>query len=123
MTPTRNAFGWGRTLLRATLIGTALQLVLAILGHYDARVARWFAAMGMFLSLVAGFLFGRWSGALGKGGAAGGGAVAGAVCAVIGILESYFLKDVPAWVIAFGPASSAVTGALGGFLGRLTRRG
>jgi hypothetical protein len=117
-----SAESWRRTLFRATLIGAVLQLALAVFGHYDARIASFFAVGGMFLSLVAGFIFGRWSGSLGRGGAIAGGACAGAVCALLGILESYSLKDVPAWVIAFGPFSSAVTGAIGGFLGRLTRR-
>jgi hypothetical protein len=117
-----NVMSWGRGLMRATLIGTVLQLSMAVVGHYDARVAGLFAAMGMFLSMVAGYLAGRWSAGLGKGGATLSGVVAGAVCAVIGILESYYLGDVPAWVIAFGPFSSGVTGALGGFLGRVTRR-
>lgn len=115
--------GWGRALLRATLIGTVLQLALAVFGHYDARIASLFAAGGMFLSVLAGFLFGRWSGPLARTGAIAGGAFAGAVCALLGILESYSLKDVPGWVIAFGPSSSAVTGAIGGYLGKLTRRG
>jgi hypothetical protein len=117
-----SAKGWGWTLLRATLIGTVLQLGLAVSGHYDARVASLFAAGGMFLSLLAGFLFGRWSGTLGRTGAIAGGAFAGAVCALLGVLESYSLKDVPAWVVAFGPVSSAVTGAIGGYLGKLTQR-
>ncbi len=116
------AGGWGRALLRATLIGTVLQLVLAVSGHYDVRIAGLFAVGGMFLSLVAGFIFGRWSGATGRAVAIAGGAFAGAVCALVGILESYVLKDVPAWVIAFGPFSSAVTGAIGGLLGRISRR-
>ena len=81
--------GWGRTLFRATLIGTVLQLLLAVFGHYDARIANLFAAGGMFLSLVAGLLFGLWSGPLARTGAIAGGAVAGAVCALIGIVESY----------------------------------
>jgi len=114
--------GWGRGLFRATLIGTALQLAMVVLGHIEPKIAALFAMLGMFLSLVAGFLFGLWSGGLGKGGAAAGGLVAGAVCALIGILESFYLGDVPGWVIAFGTASSAVTGAIGGFLGRLTHR-
>ena len=121
MTSTR-VRGWGWMLLRATLVGTVLQLGLAVSGHYDARIAGLFAVGGMLLSLVAGFLFSRWSSGA-RVVAISGGAVAGAVCALIGILESYVLKDVPAWVIAFGPASSAVTGAIGGFLGRVGRRG
>ena len=121
MSATRKS-GWGWMLLRATLIGTVLQLVLAISGHYDSRIASLFAVGGMFLSLVAGLIFARWSGATGRAVAIGGGAIAGAVCAFIGIVESYRLNDVPAWVMAFGPCSSAVTGGLGGFLGRIMRR-
>jgi hypothetical protein len=113
---------WGRGLLRATLIGTVLQLALAVTGHYDASVARLFALMGMLLSLVAGFLAGHWSAGLGRAGAAVSGLVAGAACAFLGIVESYSLGDVPAWVIAFGPFSSGVTGAAGGFLGRIMRK-
>ncbi len=115
--------GWVWMLLRATLIGTVLQLGLAVSGHYDASIAKLFAVGGMFVSLLAGFIFGRWSVTAKQAVAIAGGAVAGAVCALIGILESYALQDVPAWVIAFGPASSAVTGAVGGFLGRVGRRG
>jgi hypothetical protein len=94
---------------------------MVVMGHYEPRVAKLFAPLGMFLSLVAGYLFGRWSQPLARGGAAAGGAVAGAVCALIGIAESFTLGDVAAWVIAFGTVSSAVTGALGGWLGRIGR--
>jgi hypothetical protein len=48
-----------------------------------------------------------------------GGLVAGGLCALIGIFISYWLGDVPAAVLAFGTASSAVTGALGSWLGTL----
>ena len=113
---------WGRGLVRATLIGTVLQLALVMTGHYDKSVARSFGLIGPLLSLVAGFLAGRWSAGLGKGGAAVSGLVAGAVCALLGILESFYLGDVPAWVVAVGPFSSGVTGAIGGFLGRITRK-
>jgi hypothetical protein len=115
------AAGWIRPLTRATLIVAVLQLGMAVVGHYEPRVAALFAVLGMFFSMVAGYLFGWWSRPLGKVGAAAGGAVAGAVCAFIGIVESYTLGDVPAWVLAFGPVSSAVTGAVGGWLGRITR--
>ena len=108
--------------LRATLIGTVLQLALVVLGHNDPRVANLFAVGGMLLSLVAGLPRGPLVGGLGKAGSALSGLAAGALCALLGILESFYLGDVPAWVIAFGPFSSGVTGAIGGFLGRLTRR-
>ena len=122
MTSTR-VLGWGWMLFRATLIGTVLQLGLAVSGHYDARIANLFAVGGMFLSLVAGFIFGRLSAAAKQAIVIVGGAVAGAVCALVGILESYVLKDVPAFVIALGPGLSAITGAVGGVLGRVGRRG
>jgi hypothetical protein len=46
-----------------------------------------------------------------------GGVLAGAICALIGIAVSYFLKDVPASLMLLGTLSSAVTGAIGGWLG------
>ena len=112
-----------KTLSTATIVGTALQLTMVIAGHYDATVKSLFAVGGMFLSLVAGFIFGRWAWTFGRGGTIAGGAVAGAVCGLIGIVESYYLKDVPASLMVLGTASSAVTGAIGGFLGRIGRRG
>jgi hypothetical protein len=118
----KKAMPWGRGLVRATLTGTVLQLAMVVAGHYDATIAKLFAVMGVLLSLVAGFLAGRWSGGLGRGGAAISGLVTGAACALIGILESFSLGDVPAWVIAFGTVSSGVSGAIGGFLGRITRK-
>jgi hypothetical protein len=120
MSPTK-ASGWGWMLFRATLIGTVLQLGLTISGHYDASIKNMFGILGMFLSLVAGFVFGRIAGSARMGIVIVGGAFAGALCALIAILESYILRDVPAWVIAFGPFSSAITGGLGGILGRLAR--
>jgi hypothetical protein len=113
---------WGRGLVRATLIGTVLQLAVVVTGHYDQRVAQVFGLIGPLLSLLAGFLAGRWSAGLGKGGAAVSGLVAGAACALLGILESYSLGDVPTWVIAVGTLGDGVTGAIGGFLGRITRK-
>jgi hypothetical protein len=114
--------GWGWMLFRATLVGTVLQLMMVIAGHYDATVKSLFAVGGMFLSLVAGFLFSRWSSGA-RVVAISGGAVAGAVCGLIGIVESYYLKDVPASLMVLGTASSAVTGAIGGVLGRIGRKG
>ena len=123
MTTATNSVGTGRALFRATLIGTVLQLAMVVSGHYDRSIAQGFAVGGLLLSLLAGFLFGRAAGISSKGAAAVGGLIAGGVCALIGIVESFYLGDVPAAVIAFGTAGSAVTGAIGGVLGKLTRRG
>lgn len=119
--PSRAAGGWGHALLRATLVGTVLQLVMAVSGHYDARIAKLFAVVGMLIAMAAGFLFARRAG-IGRGGSIFGGLGTGAACALIAILESYRLGDVPAWVIPFGTSTSAVTGAIGGWLGWLSRR-
>lgn len=105
-------------LLWATLAGTALQLPMVIAGHWSKTVADLFALMGMTLSLVAGLLFSVWAKPPTPGGAARGGFLAGGACALIGILVSYLLGDVPGFVLALGTASSSVTGALGALIGR-----
>jgi hypothetical protein len=105
-----------KALLWAIVAGTALQLLMVITGHSVRSVANLFAVGGMTISLVAGVIYA----VLARHGAAVpalvGGLIAGGACALIGILVSYYLKDVPAPVIAFGTLSSAVTGALGGWL-------
>jgi hypothetical protein len=105
-----------RALQRAILVGTVLQLVMVLSGHWVAAVAALFAVVGMAISLLAGWLASFWGSSRG-GRAALDGALAGGVCALIGIVVSYLLGDVPIGVIAFGTVSSAVTGALGGWLG------
>ena len=106
-------------LINATLIGTALQLAMVVSGHYNKSIANLFAVLGMTISLVAGLLFALWARQPALGGSALGGLIAGGVCALIGIIVSYALGDVPPAIIAFGTLSSAVTGALGGALGYL----
>ena len=106
-------------LINATLIGTALQLAMVGIGHYNKALANLFAVLGMTISLVAGFLFALWAGQPTLGSAAVGGLIAGGICALVGILVSYFLRDVTATIIVFGTLSSAVTGAIGGAVGYL----
>ena len=105
-------------LIRASVIGTGLQLAMIIAGHFIPVIKdNLFAIVGMLISLVAGLLYARAA----KGALAVsviGGAIAGGVCALIGIAASFALGDVPAMVIAFGTLSSAVTGAVGGAIGR-----
>ena len=108
-----------RPLVEATLVGTVLQLAMVVAGHYNATVAGMFAVMGMTISLLAGLMYALRARPAGKGSAALGGAVAGGVCAFLGILVSFLLGDVPAAVLGFGTLSSAVTGAIGGFVGQL----
>ena len=102
-----------------TLIGTGLQLLMVIAGHYSPAVAQMFAAGGMGISGLAGLLASLTGRPASLGSGAGRGAVAGGVCAFVGILVSYLLGDVPAQILAMGTAGSAVTGAIGGALGKV----
>ena len=101
-------------LVTATLIGTALQLAMVVSGHYNPSIANLFGVLGMTISLVAGVLFALRAQPATAGSAAVGGLIAGGVCALIGILVSFFLGDVTAVIIALGTLSSAVAGAIGG---------
>ena len=106
-----------RALVIASAIGTVLQTAMVVAGHSNRSIAKLFAVGGMSLSLIAGVIYA----VLARGGTTGsaimGGVLAGAICALIGIGVSYFLKDVPASLLALGTLSSAVTGAIGGWLG------
>lgn len=112
-----------RALTLATVAGTVLQLAMVIAGHSNKSIAALFAVGGMGISLVAGLLYALSS----KGGSAsslaGGGLVAGGVCALIGIAVSFLLGDVPALILAVGTAGSAVAGAIGGLAGKAFVRG
>ena len=105
-------------LTRATVIGTAAQIGMVTAGHYSPSIANLFAPGGMGISLLAGVLYARFSPPTTRGAAARGGAIAGGVCAIIGIAISYVLGDVTASILLLGTLSSAVTGAIGGALAR-----
>jgi hypothetical protein len=105
-------------LVRATAVGTVLQLAMVLSGHRIPAIANLFGILGVAISFVAGLLFARWAGPLTRGRAMGGGALAGGACALLGIVVSYALGDVTALILVVGTASSAVTGLLGGLAGR-----
>lgn len=96
-------------LVRSAALGTLLQLVMVVSGHFVTAIAMLFGPLGMGISLLAGLLYGRWAGR--PSGAAGG------ICALIGIAVSFGLGDVTAVLLALGTLSSAVAGAIGGWLG------
>lgn len=105
-------------LIRATLIGTVLQLLMVISGHFVPAIAGLFAVVGMLISLVAGLLYAR--AAKGSwGDSVIGGLIAGGVCAFLGILVSYLLKDVPVDILWMGTLGSAIAGLVGGVIGKL----
>jgi hypothetical protein len=112
-----------RALATATLIGVALQLIMTTVGHANVGVRNLFAVVGMGISLVAGILYTVISTEVVTLDNVVGGTYAGAACAFPAIALSYFLHDVPASILIIGTALSAVTGALGGWLGRLFSSG
>jgi hypothetical protein len=107
-----------RALLLATLVGTVLQVAMVVAGHSNESIAGLFAVGGMGFSLIAGLAYAMWARGGSTSSLAVGGLVAGAICAFIGIFVSWMLGDVPASLLALGTISSAVTGALGGWLGK-----
>jgi hypothetical protein len=109
-------------LQRATMVGTMLQLTMIVLGHYIPWVRdNVFMFGGMLISGIAGLLYAR-DAALGYGRGALGGAIAGGICALIGIAASVLLKDTPPFVLGLGTSISVVTGAAGGLWGELGAR-
>ena len=108
-----------RAVVMAAVVGTVLQLAMVLAGHSNASIAQMVAVGGMGISLVAGALYAKFSGPGSTGGHAIGGLVAGGACALIGICVAYLLGDVTAVILAAGTLSSAVTGAIGGWLGHL----
>jgi hypothetical protein len=101
-------------LRHAIIVGSALQLAMVVSGHWLAFVKmNLFAVGGMAISFVAGVLYARRA-RVARGASAVNGALAGGVCALIGIAVSYLLGDVPAAVLALGTLTSGVTGAIGG---------
>jgi hypothetical protein len=108
-----------RILQRATIVGTVLQVVMIVAGHFVPWVRdNVFLFGGMMISATAGYLYaadfaaGFLRGALG-------GAIAGGLCALIGIALSVLLGDTPVFVLALGTAISVLTGAVGGFWGQV----
>jgi len=108
-----------RKLSVATGIGLAAQLAMVIAGHFVPVIKEYgFAIGGVLISLVAGLLYARTS-RTGWGDSLLGGAVAGGVCALLGIAVSWLMGDVPATILLFGTLGSAVGGLIGGAIGRM----
>lgn len=107
------------TLLKAGGIGLLGQLAMVFGGHWNADLAQMFPTLGTTVAGIAGLLVPVFARGLTAKHAAGGGAIAGGGAAVLGIVVSMLLGDVPASVIAIGGGMSAVAGAIGGIVGRL----
>lgn len=87
-----------QTLIKATVIGLVLQLIMVVSGHFITPIKEGFAIGGMLISLVAGVIYvrttrGSWGDSL------IGGTLAGSICALLGIAVSCALGDVDAGVL------------------------
>jgi hypothetical protein len=113
-----------KALLTATIIGLVLQLIMVGGGHFAPKATQaWlFPVGGMGFSLIAGLVF-AYLAAAAWGASLLGGAVAGGVCALLGIAVSVLLKDVPPSLLLLGTVSSVVTGAIGAAIGKLLPHG
>ena len=108
-----------RALTIATIVGLVLQVAMVVVGHSNQSVKNLFAVGGMGFSLVAGVIYGIVAGGGTYGSLALGGALAGGICAFVGIFVSHLLGDVPASLLLLGTVSSVVTGAIGGAVSKL----
>jgi hypothetical protein len=107
------------SILAPILVGIGLQLLMVFAGHYSAGVTQLFAGGGMAISGLAGLLASIRGRERRRPAAAGRGAVVGGACAFVGILASDLLGDAPATLLGLGTVTSAVTGAIGGLIGRM----
>jgi hypothetical protein len=107
-------------LLIATGAGTLLQVLMVVVGHWVEPVRGMYLWGGLAISAAAGVAY-AWRARPGWTWTLLGGLVSGGVCALLGILLSFLLGDVPAMILLVGTLSSAVTGMIGGAIGRLIR--
>lgn len=106
-------------LRRATIVGTMLQLALAILAHFSGWVAlHGLLFLGMMIAAISGYLYAQ---EVGKGyfAGAGGGLVSGAVCGVFGLALSIVLGDTDPALLLQNLAIFAFIGAVGGLFGQM----
>ncbi len=111
-----------KALFSTTLAGAIAELAMVVAGHFIPVIKDLgFAVAGMVISLIVGAWFARVARA-GWGPSLVGGAIAGGVGALIGILVSAAIGDTPWLVATYGTASSTVAGILGAALVRGVRR-
>lgn len=109
------------TLGGAIGIGTALQILMVVLGHLapGAQQIGLFPIVGTLIGVVTGWLAGS---GITAGATAGRGAAAGAVAGVAGSLVSTALSDVPLGNFVVAGAATALAGAIGALIRRRIRR-
>lgn len=107
-----------KPMLTSAVLGTILQLIMVVVGHYVPQVASLFPVLGTSIGGVAGLLNGLWSKTGTQATAAVGGAVAGGAGGLIGTIVSNLLGDVPVSTLAVGTGASAAAGVVGSLIGK-----
>src|SRR5690348_15233211 len=107
-----------RTLRSAIIVGTTLQVANSIARHIGWMTDYYAQFGGMFISGVAGLLYAREVNR-GYGPGSAGGAIAGLLCAVIGVALSVTFHDAPPALIPLAMLICTLTGAIGGLFGQL----
>lgn len=107
-------------LMKSAVVGTVLQLLLALAGKYIPSLAGMQPFTGAGVGGIAGLLYSLWNKSAAMPNAAGGGAVAGGVGGLVGTLLSNVLGGgALTSAIATGTGYPAVAGVVGGLLGKL----
>ena len=108
-----------RILLRAFIVGTVMQVVMVVTGHFVPWVVFHVFEFGaMMIAATSGYLYAMDSGK-GYFPGATAGAITGGGCALIGISLSVVLGETARPVIPFGTAVCVLTGAVGGLFGQM----
>ncbi|MBV9330901.1 MAG: hypothetical protein JOZ55_05045 [Alphaproteobacteria bacterium] len=107
-----------QTLRNVIIVGTTLQLANALVHHLTWFNDYYWQFGGMFIAGVAGLLYAREVNKGFRWGALGG-AIAGMVCATVGVALSVTLHDAPALLIPAAMILCTLTGAIGGLFGQL----
>jgi hypothetical protein len=107
-------------LMKSAVVGTILQLLLAVLAKYVPSLAGMAPAAGVGIGGVAGLLYSLWNKGAAMPNAAGGGAVAGGVGGLLGtVLSNVLGGGALTSAIATGTGYPAVAGVVGGLIGKL----
>jgi hypothetical protein len=108
-----------RALQRAILVGTLFQVIAVVIAHFSQWIESHALLFGgMMISATMGYLYAQEV-ARGYVRGACGGAVAGGLCAVMGIAVSVLLGDMTLKMLGIRTLISVLTGAVGGIYGQM----
>jgi hypothetical protein len=106
-------------LQRAILVGTLLQIIFVLIAHFNLWIATHALLFaGMMTAATVGYLYAQ---EVAKGYARGayGGAIAGGLCAFVGVALSALLGDMTGGMLLTRELISILTGAVGGIYGQM----